>query len=133
MKRIYLIVFSLAAFAFFSTDAMAITKMELYGQLIIGQTRSVTSADSTSTSSSEVSEPIEAYNYSSGIYTAFNADLGYVLIEVVSFYTEEVVYSTMVDSGSEDSFIAPDGIDLNSGDYYIRYTTVYGDASGDIY
>lgn len=132
MKRIYFIFIS--AVLFFSANIQAKTKIELRGSFLIGQTRNLTPIDSISTSNSPAPEaqPIEAYNLSGAVYTAFNADLGYVLIEIASSYTEEVVYSTIVDSGQEDSFIAPNTIDLASGAYYIRYTTVYGDALGDL-
>ncbi len=135
MKRIYSFIFILAGVLFYSTSLQGKTKIELSGSYLIGQLRSLGVADTTSTSSASSAgedQPIEAYNVSGAVYTAFNADLGYVLIEIVSSYTGEVVYSTIVDSGEEDSFIAPNGIDLNSGSYYVRYTSVYGDASGNI-
>ncbi len=131
MKRIYSFIFILVA-VLFSASLQAKTKIELMGSILVGQTRSIT-VDTTSTvppTTENTVETIEAYNLSGSVYTAFNADLGYVLIEVVDSYTEEVVYSTIVDSGQEDSFIAPNEINLNSGEYYIRYTTMYGDASG---
>ncbi|MBP1617990.1 MAG: hypothetical protein H6Q14_1817 [Bacteroidetes bacterium] len=134
MKRIYSFIFILVT-VLFSASLQAKTKIELMGSILIGEPRALVLVDTvstTSTSSVSEADPIEAYNVSGAVYTAFNADLGYVLIEIVSSYTEEVVYSTIVDSGEEDSFIAPEGIDINSGDYYIRYTTVYGDVSGDI-
>lgn len=133
MKRIYSFIFILVA-VLFSASLQAKTKIELMGSILVGQTRSIT-VDTTSTvppTTENTVETIEAYNLSGSVYTAFNADLGYVLIEVVDSYTEEVVYSTIVDSGQEDSFIAPNEINLNSGEYYIRYTTMYGDASGTL-
>lgn len=135
MKQTYSFFFILAAVLLFSTSLQAKTKIELKGSILVFEPRSLTPIDSIHTTASntqDVSEPIQAYNVSGAVYTAFNADLGYVLIEIVSSYTEEVVYSSIVDSGQEDSFIAPNTIDLASGGYYIRYTTVYGDALGDL-
>jgi hypothetical protein len=91
----------------------------LRGQLNVGKTRSE-------------AEPIESYSSTSdGVYAAFNEDLGYVLIEVVTA-DDEVVYQTIVDSGEEDAFIAPEDMNLQSGSYTIRFTCVYGEQSGVI-
>lgn len=135
MKRILLSTLSLFCFSLISFKAnAAITKLiVLDGNFTKAQTRDVTSSLLTSTTDEdETTSSIEAYSTTSGVYTTFSSDLGYVLIQIISTETGEVVYSTYVDSGSEDSFIAPDGYDLTSGEYYISYTTVYGEVTGDL-
>ena len=138
MKRIYLFTLFLLTLVLLPEFLEAKTKVELMGSLLSGEIRRSSNADDDATVASSLSvstadESISAYNLSSGVYTAFNEDLGYVLVEIVSTETEQVVYSSFVDSGYEDSFISTNSeVDLQSGEYYIRYTSVYGDLEGDL-